>query len=122
MRVWEVFSLCLCLARFLTFLSPCVGFILVSIFVGCLLYPFDMFLLCLFMTGLQKILDVSTAVSDRLSLAFNDIKYFHLVIGKPSGFTIRPKSVYLGEVPGVDSIKYLGVLLLAINVSCFVVI
>jgi hypothetical protein len=83
-------------------------------FYGCFLYADDIIILSPSVHGLQLMLDACSICCDTLSLKLNYDKSKCIIFGKCCVKTVNPMMVQSNCIPWVDSIKYLGFLLMEV--------
>lgn len=80
---------------------------------GCLLYAVDFILLSPSVTGLQDMLNICQVTATFLALNFNVMKCHCIAFGKKAALCIDPMSIGSCKIDWYDSIKYLGVHIIA---------
>ena len=96
-----------------------IGCHIVNMFFGCLLYADDIMLLSPSVSGLQSMLDNCNKTVQDLSLKFNIYKSHCMVIGKAAVMDIGPIKLGGQDIQLYQSVKYLGVYLMAGKKLCF---
>jgi len=80
---------------------------------GCLLYADDLILLSPSVAGLQDMLNICQDTATSLALNFNVMKCHCIAFGKNAPLCIDPMSIGSCKIDWYDSIKYLGVYIVA---------
>ena len=92
---------------------------IVNMFFGCLLYADVIVLLSPSVSGLQSMLDNGNKTAQDLSLQFNTHKSHCMVIGKAATMDIGQMKLGGQDIQWCQSVKYLGVYLMAGKKLCF---
>ena len=90
-----------------------VGCHIGNTFYGCFLYADDIIILSPSVCGLQKMLDTCVEICSRIRLKFNPDKSFCISFGRNTKFDITPMLLDNFDIPWLDSVRYLGVYLVA---------
>ena len=90
-----------------------IGCSIGSSFLGCVMYADDIILLSSSVAGLQCMLDTCFETCTDLYLKFNCNKSFCIFFGPAAKFTLAPMLLGQDHIQWVNSIKYLGVIMVS---------